>query len=149
MAIQSSILIWRIPWAEEPAGLQSMGLQRVRHDWSNLARTCTHEKRGCSIVRLLWKQQHQEHVCSQARVSFTPTLSTMPGTQYVFRYSFLNLELRIVRWLRPKLFIYFFFFLKYNFHFIVFSEKPIFLQSLRTWILTWALVEDVGQHPQV
>ena len=41
-----------------------------------------------------------------------------------------------------------FFFLKYNFHFIVFSEKPIFLQSLRTWILTWALVEDVGQHPE-
>ena len=41
------------------------------------------------------------------------------------------------------------FFFKYNFHFIVFSEKPIFLQSLRTWILTWALVEDMGQHLQV
>ena len=38
--------------------------------------------------------------------------------------------------------------IKYNFHFIVFSEKPVFLQSLRTWILTWALVEDVGQHPE-
>ena len=107
MTMHSNSLAWRIPWTEEPGGLQSMGLQRVRHDWSNLARTCTHEKRGCSIVRLLWKQQHQEHVCSQARVSFIPTLSTMPGTQYVFRYSFLNLELRIVRWLRPKLFIYF------------------------------------------
>ena len=31
-AILSSILAWRIPWAEEPGGLQSMGLQRVRHD---------------------------------------------------------------------------------------------------------------------
>ena len=39
------------------------------------------------------------------------------------------------------------FFFKYNFHFIVFSEKLIFLQSLRTWILTWALVEDMGQPP--
>ena len=29
----SSILAWRIPWTEEPGGLQSMGLQRVRHDW--------------------------------------------------------------------------------------------------------------------
>ena len=29
----SSILSWRIPWREEPGGLQSMGLQRVRHDW--------------------------------------------------------------------------------------------------------------------
>ena len=32
MATQSSILAWRIPWTEEPGGLQSMGLQRVRHD---------------------------------------------------------------------------------------------------------------------
>ena len=28
---------WRIPWTEEPGGLQSMGSQRVGHDWSNLA----------------------------------------------------------------------------------------------------------------
>ena len=32
MATQSSILAWRIPWKEEPGGLQSMGSQRVRHD---------------------------------------------------------------------------------------------------------------------
>ena len=32
MATHSSILAWRIPCAEEPGGLQSMGLQRVRHD---------------------------------------------------------------------------------------------------------------------
>ena len=32
MATQSSILAWRIPWTEEPGGLQFMGLQRVRHD---------------------------------------------------------------------------------------------------------------------
>ena len=32
MAIHSSILIWEIPWAEEPGGLPSVGLQRVRHD---------------------------------------------------------------------------------------------------------------------
>ena len=32
MATQSSILAWRIPWTEEPGGLQSMGLQRVGHD---------------------------------------------------------------------------------------------------------------------
>ena len=32
MATHSSILAWRIPWAEEPGGLQSMGSQRVRHD---------------------------------------------------------------------------------------------------------------------
>ena len=32
MATHSSILAWRIPWAEEPGGLQSMALQRVGHD---------------------------------------------------------------------------------------------------------------------
>ena len=32
MATHSSILAWRIPWAEEPGGLQSMGSQRVGHD---------------------------------------------------------------------------------------------------------------------
>ena len=30
----SSALAWRIPWAEEPGGLQSMGLLRVGHDWA-------------------------------------------------------------------------------------------------------------------
>ena len=33
MVIHSSILAWSIPWTEEHRGLQSMGLQRVRHSW--------------------------------------------------------------------------------------------------------------------
>ena len=32
MAARSSILAWKIPWREEPGGLQSMGSQRVGHD---------------------------------------------------------------------------------------------------------------------
>ena len=32
MATHSSILAWRIPWTEEPGGLQSIKSQRVRHD---------------------------------------------------------------------------------------------------------------------
>ena len=32
MATHSSILAWRIPWTSEPGGLQSIGLQRSRHD---------------------------------------------------------------------------------------------------------------------
>ena len=32
MATHSSILAWRIPWAEEPNGVRPMGLQRVGHD---------------------------------------------------------------------------------------------------------------------
>ena len=33
MAAHSSMLAWKIPWSEEPGGLQSMGLQRAGHDW--------------------------------------------------------------------------------------------------------------------
>ena len=34
MTTHSSILAWRIPWTEEPGGLQSMGLQTVGHNWA-------------------------------------------------------------------------------------------------------------------
>ena len=37
VATYSSILAWRIPWAEKPGGRPSRGLQRVRHDRSDLA----------------------------------------------------------------------------------------------------------------
>ena len=44
MATYYSILAWRIPWTEEPGGPQSMGSQRVGHNWSGLAHT---HKWGC------------------------------------------------------------------------------------------------------
>ena len=34
MTTHSSILAWKIPWTEEPGGLESLGSQRVRHDWA-------------------------------------------------------------------------------------------------------------------
>ena len=40
IATHSSILAWKIPWTEEPGGLQSMGSHRVRHDWA-AEHTCT------------------------------------------------------------------------------------------------------------
>ena len=44
MAIHSCILGWRIPWTEEPGGLQSTRSQGVRHEWSSWA--CTHTRYG-------------------------------------------------------------------------------------------------------
>ena len=41
MATHSSTLAWRIPWTEEPGGLQFMGLQRVSCDRSNFTHTHT------------------------------------------------------------------------------------------------------------
>ena len=40
MATHSSVLAWRISWTGDPGGLQSIGLQRVRHKCSDLA--CAH-----------------------------------------------------------------------------------------------------------
>ena len=42
MATHSSALAWRIPWTEKPGRLQSMGSNRVGHDWRDLAAAATH-----------------------------------------------------------------------------------------------------------
>ena len=49
-AIHSTVLAWRIPWTEKPGGLQSMGLQRVGHDWET--NTHTHNQTSDHEVRL-------------------------------------------------------------------------------------------------
>ena len=46
MATHSSILAWKIPWTEEPGGLQSIGSERVRNDSNDLA--CRHPFLGAS-----------------------------------------------------------------------------------------------------
>ena len=59
MATHSSILAWEIPWTEEPGGLQSMGMQRVGHNCSNLARTAhRYEKRQGQNVDSWREKRH-------------------------------------------------------------------------------------------
>ena len=53
MTAHSSILAWRIPRTKKPGGLRSMGLQRVKHNWSNLAcmpAQVTVLKAGCATL---------------------------------------------------------------------------------------------------
>ena len=71
LASHSSILAWRIPWTEEPVGLQSMVLQRVRNDW--ITNTHTHIHRhthtrvfsrlnpgfGVSFTHQVWAAPHK------------------------------------------------------------------------------------------
>ena len=60
-AIHSSILAWKISWTEEPGGLQSMGSQRVGHDWatntntSYYARQSKESRLNCTIRRRQWQ----------------------------------------------------------------------------------------------
>ena len=65
MATHSSILAWKIPWTEEPGGLQSIEWQ-IRHNWNDLAHTYTPERGG---RRKLWGAKlvclsfFLEHIC--------------------------------------------------------------------------------------
>ena len=65
MATHSSVLAWRIPGTGEPGGLPSMGLHRVRHDWSDLAAAAARVLcPGCSLEGLMLKLklQHFGHL---------------------------------------------------------------------------------------
>ena len=55
MATHSSILAWKIPWTEEPGGLQSMGSHRVRHDWSHFTHTYHAEMDGADGCMTTWR----------------------------------------------------------------------------------------------
>ena len=46
MATHFCTLAWKIPWMEEPGGLQSMGLQRVKHDWATSLHLAYKENQG-------------------------------------------------------------------------------------------------------
>ena len=56
MATCFSILAWRIPGTEEPGGLQSIGLQKVRQDWSDWTHTHTQRGNYCVTCLLVSKQ---------------------------------------------------------------------------------------------
>ena len=83
MATHSSILAWRIPWTEEPGGLQSMESQKVRHNWSDLAQHKLRTERGVSrtlaVVTGMWdsavglasaNNKHPSNACIPARFAW-------------------------------------------------------------------------------
>ena len=49
MATYSSILAWKIPWTEEPGGLQSMGLHTTEHTYIYMVYQCTQAKYQPSV----------------------------------------------------------------------------------------------------
>ena len=88
MATHSSILAWTILWTEEPGKLQSMSLQRVRHDWSDLA----HTARGCfNVLRqfLLFDKVNQLYIRTCPLFSEFPSrlVATEPRGEFSALYS--------------------------------------------------------------
>ena len=86
MATHSSILAWRIPWMEEPGRLQSMGSQRVGHDWA----TSLFSVMFASLLR-----NFNTYLVKIPRPIMSPGL-------YLFRFSFLH-EAPWLQGLRPFL----------------------------------------------
>ena len=66
MAPHSSTLVWKIPWTEEPGGLQSMGSHRVGHDWATSLSlfTFTHWRRQWQPTAVFLPGESQGFVCS-------------------------------------------------------------------------------------
>ena len=56
MATHSSILVWRIPWTEEPGGLQSMGSRRVGHNWATSLSLFNSEVLRNCVTQRFWKE---------------------------------------------------------------------------------------------
>ena len=71
----SSIHAWEIPWTEEPSGLQSMGLQRVRHDWAY-----THTHTFSLLYR--WAAEVQRGQATSWLKSHSPNC-TEPGSAFM------------------------------------------------------------------
>ena len=59
MATHSIVLAWRVPWTEEPGGLQSVGSHRVGHDWSDLAAAAAAERFWWEVTQAFFLKVHK------------------------------------------------------------------------------------------
>ena len=64
MATHSSILVWKIPWTEEPRGLQSTGSQRLGHD---LATKPPPPKTFCCVLSISYSSYFVSHIVTLVR----------------------------------------------------------------------------------
>ena len=66
MATHSSILVWEIPWTEEPGGLQSIGSQKSRttkqHERENVTYTTSSILSSCNQMNQYWRRGHSQTV---------------------------------------------------------------------------------------
>ena len=85
MAAHSSILAWRIPWTEEPSGLQSIRSQKVGHNRTWLKWLSMHAHTSPQYARLVLIQMSQ----TQRSLSY-PSIYKNPGTLFIRFLTFLT-----------------------------------------------------------
>ena len=78
----SSILAWRIPWTEQPGRLQSIGLQRPRHDWSDRASKLS----SCSWHWASPKTWERYHLPPPSTVLYSVAVSSAQSTFPAFLF---------------------------------------------------------------
>ena len=85
MATHSSILVWRIPWTEEPGELQSVGSHWVRHDWVSMY-VHIHVGTCPIIINIQWSRSLQNVILvdSESFIIWTDTNNYFgPGAKYI------------------------------------------------------------------
>ena len=125
MTTHSSILAWKIPWTEEPGKLQSLRLQRVRHNWVTNTKTILHLQHLPTLLSN-WKQiqllvlkctsemtvKMRRETCRKAnyfqmfklerllRPKFLPFIPTCNHQPYTLKYLkiYLNLCFQLFKW---------------------------------------------------
>ena len=75
MAIHSSILAWRIPWSEEPGGLQSIGSWRIGHNWAT-KHACMLATHRSSVVQSLSRNNITMEYLNLGHLLSTPCMNT-------------------------------------------------------------------------
>ena len=98
MADHCSIPAWEIPWTEEPGGLQSMGSQRVGHNWSDLAHTHTlYFSRYCTVrserFSLFFVFVCMYYLCGKYYKPITVQYYIAHGVSWVRRLTVLDLQM--------------------------------------------------------
>ena len=93
-ATHSSNLAWRIPWAEEPGGLQSIESQRVRHDWA------TNTVPFFTVIKTIWHRHEDRYIDKWNRVE-SPEINPCIYGQLIF-----NKGTEDIQWGKDSFFLY-------------------------------------------
>ena len=98
MAIHSSILAWRIPWTEEPGGLQSTGSQRVGHYWATSLHFNILICPGILMENLMTSQKLTKGLNELANmlITFMVCIWKITGLNLTFSGSRENLPLKLI-----------------------------------------------------
>ena len=111
MATCCSFPAWRIPWTEDPGGVRSVGLHRVRHDWSNLAHThfyFTNEKlESCSFPNVQGAIRYQKKMSLASQLQQIQTFPCLLIPNYSLCLTLLSVNDSSHPFFKPSLIFFF------------------------------------------